>query len=425
MSRIEQERIEELARLLDGEVTERASSEAQKLLVLASAVRDNAPELVRPTPAFRAELRHQLIEEVAQAQVGLLDRVRDAVWERTARWRHSAKVATASATASLMIGTAGAAAAAQSALPGDLLYPLKQATESVRLALAGSPEQTARLQLALAEERMEEIDAGLTELTATQLIDALARMDEHTEAGAEDLLAVFDAAPSQALLDELRGFTTRQRSELSSVVGDLPLEAVPFADRSLELLRRIDVQAALSAAACDCGLDAAVEGATRAATSTLGDIVAPGTGPAAPGCTDCDPQDASPAPRDTGLLGTTTGTDGTAPSDDGLDTSDPGGVTDGTTVGDTLDGVTSTVTEPLDTLSEQDGTLTDPVGTVTEPIDSVTDPVGDTVDDTVDTVGGDDLGGTVDGTVDDLGDTVDEITTPVQDPVDEVGDLLP
>lgn len=400
MSRTEKERIEELARLLDGEPTERGSSEAQKLLVLAAAVRDNAPEPARPTPAFRAELRAQLVEQIEASQVSALDRLRDAVWQRTARWRHSAKLATASATASLMLGTAGAAALSQSALPGDLLYDLKQATESVRLTLASGDVETGRLQLELARERLEEIVEGTRgpdRLTASQVIDGLTEMDERTEVGADHLLGAFDRTRVATLLEDLRAFTASQRAELTAAVDDLPLAAVPFADRSFELLRRIDVQAALSSAACDCaGLEGAIDRATRA-SATTGGVTAPGAGPAAPAC-DCTDGSTTSSTDDRDLGGTTV--PGGIVTDDTTDGSDDGGTDpDGGLLDDSA---TTDVSNPIG----------DVVDDVEEPVEELTEPVEEVTD-------------TVEDTVDDLGDAVDDTTGVIDDTTEEVGDLLP
>ena len=423
MSRLQQERIDELARLLDGEVTDRSSSEAQQLLVLANAVRDTAPEMARPTPAFRAQLRAQLVEEAATSQVGAIDRMRDAVRERTARWRYSARVATASATASLMIGSAGAAVAAQSALPGELLYPLKQATESVRLALASGSEEVGRLQLDLARERLEELTEGVGSLTSSQVIDTLGAMDRHTEAGAEELLAAFDRTQVRSLLDDLQAFTEEQRSALTALLDELPLEAVPFADRSFELLRRIDVQSEISAASCDCGIGE-LSGDLAGASAAVGrGITSPGEGPAAPPC-DCVDGETAPPARDGGVISDTL--DGTQEWFDGGEADDgtAGGGSEGggssSSIGGAVSGPVGTITEPVDDLTEPVEEVTEPVENLTEPVEELVDTVTEPVQSATEAV---------EDAIDEITDTVEDVTTEVDDTVEdvasEVGDLLP
>ncbi len=63
----------------------------------------------------------------------------------------------------LMLGVGGTAAASESARPGDLLFPIDQAIEDVRLALATSDEAEARLKIVFAEERLAELRSLLEE----------------------------------------------------------------------------------------------------------------------------------------------------------------------------------------------------------------------------------------------------------------------
>ncbi len=63
----------------------------------------------------------------------------------------------------LLLGIAGTTRASASALPGDPLYPVKTATEQVRLLLTFSPEARAALEAELQAERLEEVAAVLAE----------------------------------------------------------------------------------------------------------------------------------------------------------------------------------------------------------------------------------------------------------------------
>ena len=59
----------------------------------------------------------------------------------------------------IIAGTGGVAYAADGAVPGDALYGVDQAVESVRLNLASSPEATTELLLSFSEERLIEAKA--------------------------------------------------------------------------------------------------------------------------------------------------------------------------------------------------------------------------------------------------------------------------
>jgi hypothetical protein len=70
--------------------------------------------------------------------------------------------------------------AANNSLPGDLLYPVKLATEDTRLAFASAPATQVDLALEFVEERAEEV-RGLA-ATGRQVPDsAITRMEEHVE----------------------------------------------------------------------------------------------------------------------------------------------------------------------------------------------------------------------------------------------------
>jgi hypothetical protein len=207
-----------------------------------------------PSSDFRSALRAELVAS-GTVQTTLLARLLAGWTARTNAIRSSARVAVAALTASSMLGTAGVAMASQESIPGDALYAMKGWTEQVRLMLATDELAGARLHLAFAAERLEEIELGAATLSSDQIVDLLRRMDTASQAGAD---AMLDGAASGATtLDELRSFTVRQRSGLAGLLAHLPLLAQNSAVESLELLLRIDANATGSATLsalddCDC-----------------------------------------------------------------------------------------------------------------------------------------------------------------------------
>lgn len=413
----ERDRIEELAQLLDGDLrADAASRHVTSLLELSQAVRDEVV-LERPDPAFRAALRAELIEAVESAPLPLMARVRDAIWERGARIKRSAKLATASATASMMIGSMGVAAAAQSAVPGDTLYGVKSATESLRFAFASGLEETGRLHLTMAQERLDELTEGLDRMSSEQVIDTLTRMDASSESGAEALLAAFAERPSLEILDDLQAFTARQRTVLSRLFGQLPMETRPYAERSLELLGLIDASVATAAENCDCGDVEALIG--RLASSTAGSIAGedPTTG---------DTGLPLPSTREPGLGGSLL--DGTS---DGTGSGDGGTADGGSLIGDDgsldLDGGSTTENTLTDTLEGTTDALDGATGTDTgDIVDTGEELVDDTADAVEDTAS--ELGDAVDDTTDEVEETAseaDELLDPITDPITDDGGLLP
>lgn len=383
MSRTELQAIEQLARLLEGDVRpEDIAPELRTLATLADRVSDEI-EVARPTPAFRARLRAELVEHVAAQQTTFLQRIRGAASARTARWRYSARVAMASATASTVLGTAGVATAAQQALPDQALYPVKQLTEDARMLLASGDLETGQLELSFAQERLNELARGLGGFDADTVITTLDRMDESSVDGANALLRHYDETGEPQVLDTLAGFAQSQRAELSAVFDELPSEAVPFVDRSLELLRRIEVRVSGLSAGCPaCGEDAA--------GAPIAPIVRPGDGPA----TDplaCDCVEVLPPAIHTGASEPTEAVDtGTFadPSDDGDD-----------------DGSTTTPAPP-----DVPDQVTITVPTLPQPLDGAARSLEDALRDLSPSTG--------------TGEVTEEVTEPIEDHGGSVGDLL-
>ncbi|HEX2029626.1 MAG TPA: DUF5667 domain-containing protein [Nitriliruptorales bacterium] len=247
MSRSELEAIEELVVVLDGGDAGWAS-ELDRLAYLAGALRE--VPVARPRPEFTRSLRATLVREAAE-MLPATPTPAPSVGERLARWRRSASLALASALSASTIGTAGMVAAAERSQPGDALYGAKRAGEQLRLSLASGAIETGRLHLAIAQRRLDEVVAGARTLAPTTLVDLLDAMDEASRRGAIDLLSVYDDTGDSTVLHELGRFVQQQRATLADIVDELPVEVVPFAQDSLEVVRRIEVQAtALALAGC-------------------------------------------------------------------------------------------------------------------------------------------------------------------------------
>lgn len=265
-----------------------------RLTMMAAAVREHTSTIV-PSPAFRAGLRAELLAAPGPTTVSALTRARDRVDVATARWRHSLRVAVAAATAGTLIGTTAVAAAAQAALPGDLLYGVKGFTEDARMAFTSGDVDRGRLHLQFAQVRLGEVEDGVERLAPAVLATTLGEMDTAASTGADDLLAVAQQDASRGdLLVELNTFTTQTRTRLLDLTERLPLGAVAAAEQSLEVLRRIDLQVEVMQGDAPCdACDAEGEPDPVAAPR----VVMPGDGPAVPRGCDCVGQVPAASPR--------------------------------------------------------------------------------------------------------------------------------
>lgn len=412
MKRNEKQAIEELARLLDGDVpADDVPAPVRELASLATAVRHEV-DVPRPTPAFKAALRTQLLDDLAVTEVSALDRLRDAISERTTRWRYSARLVVASATASGMLGTAGVAVAAQQALPGELLYPVKQITEDVRMGFARGYVETGRLHLTFASERLEELTDGIETYEPDTVIDLLGDMDQETLAGTDDLLRAYDETGNELILVVLERFADEQRRGLTAVFDQLPSEASPFVDRSFEILRRIEVTLATIKQGC---ASCAAEASGTDGLPHLG-VNAPGDGPA---ITDgCDCAALLPSSLRARAAAAAEALRETLSGDGDADEGDSG---DGDFDGD-LNATVPSLPAPLDGFGRSVESAFDGLGgdSTRQTVEDTTKPVEDTTKTTTDVVEG-----TTKTTTDTTGTTTGgSATEPVEDTTGTLDELL-
>jgi hypothetical protein len=382
----ERRRAEQLAQLLDGELeADEARTDVRGLARLATSVAD---EIDPPTldAAARDRLRERVLAEVHLD----LAEAEQAPAAAVAAHRRP-RTALATGLAAVVVAASGLTVAAQEALPGDLLYDVKQATESVRLAATSDATERGRLELALAERRLEEVTAAVDRggVRSTALVSTLREMDLRSVAGAETLAEVAQAGDEPELLLEVVTFTRDQTDGIVAVYGDLPVTVRPHAEDSLSNLRAIREQIVDPVlAACErCRADLAPAGWNAETLAPLTSTPLPAAPPPAADGRTADEAEDSPAPGRSSGGGEVADEpplpEVQVPTDDAttrrLVPRLPGPLDDaGRAVGE---GVGSVV-------DEAGRTVEDTTGRVGDAVDDVTDGVGDVVDDTVDGAGG-------------------------------------
>ncbi|MCH7842784.1 MAG: hypothetical protein IID01_08475 [Chloroflexi bacterium] len=135
----------------------------------------------------------------------------------------------------LALGGLGTDTAAANAVPGDVLYPVKEFRESVQLWFARSPEAKVEMYTSLVKKRVEEVKkiAAQQQADLDALSDALARMEGHLAA----LNIVVENKLAGRVAGEVDvGFVTalqKSMSEQGTAGGSLEkaLEEVPAAAR--------------------------------------------------------------------------------------------------------------------------------------------------------------------------------------------------
>ncbi len=141
-------------------------------------------------------------------------------------------------------GVGTVAAATRESLPGETLYPVKIAVESLQLAATPDPVNKAELHLALAETRVKEIES-LNAKGENENIAATAQSyaDQIDEAEKLLTLAKGDNLPIAAAGGQMEQVLTRSVAVLTTLLGTVPVQVKP------EIARAIDVsQSAMSEA---------------------------------------------------------------------------------------------------------------------------------------------------------------------------------
>jgi hypothetical protein len=387
------ERIEQLAALLDGTAAEdEVRGDVRRLATLAGTVTTQI-ELPRLDEAERDRIRtrvmaavHTDLQEAEAARTG------------TARAPRSARAALATGVASVLIGTGGVAVAAQEALPGDALYGIKQATESVRIAAAGDLTEHGRLELRLATERLDEVTAAVARggVSDQALIETLQRMDERSRSGAQTLVRVADESGEAELLEEVATFTESQARGIVDVFDDLPVQVRPHAEDSLATLRAIRdelLAPRLGTDVASAELAGAIEALLRSSPLPPAPVVVE-----TPSSTDGRTE--APADPSTPATGSSDGTVGDAPLTDlPVDQPTTAGTPDRSVVPrlpGPLEDVGRTVDETVGGVIDGTGRLVeDTTDTVEDVVDGVGNSVGEAVDGAIGGIGG--LGGSSSG----------------------------
>lgn len=166
-------------RVLQGESVEqclaRHPEQATELgPLLRTAVAARQASAVEPRPEFKAQVRYQVHSRAAAigrvpAQKGM------PFWGWVPRW----VVVVAMVFLVVLLAGSGTVAASSDTVPGDTLYPVKTATERVRVFFASSDVAKAKLEAGFAGRRVEEM-ARIARRGDTIRLEALRlRFNEH------------------------------------------------------------------------------------------------------------------------------------------------------------------------------------------------------------------------------------------------------
>lgn len=274
------------------------------LLDLVAQLR--AVEPPAPRPEFSASLREDLMAAADTLLLPSEDTRRLTLPPR--RTRRDRRIAVLVGAAALVGASTSLAVAAQSALPGEMLYPLKRVLEDAGTGAALNEQARGVSLLESATDRLTEVTALLRtgdlregRTVAATLVDF---SDQSLEAS-EVLLADYAETGDETAVLELRDFAATSMEALAQVEAMLPEEAQAELQQAAEVLAEIDVAAAQACPSCGGGITqipSVLLSAGRGGVPGLTEVVpapvvgpAPGQAPAGPGKGDGTGDDAGGA----------------------------------------------------------------------------------------------------------------------------------
>jgi hypothetical protein len=183
---------------------------------VALRLHKDAPEA--PDAYTRARMRARIMAGLRPRRPSLWDNAWTAL-ELLSRPAPYIVRAIAVAAVLLCLGM-GAVVASADSLPDDVLYPLKLASEQVRLALAEAPGDLAGVELSIAEHRLREAEALAGSGRTSDALVASAMYSQHIASAAE-ALASQDQNDQSDLGAQLESAFSAQRDRAQSLAATL------------------------------------------------------------------------------------------------------------------------------------------------------------------------------------------------------------
>ncbi len=224
-----------------------------EFLDIVASLRD-APA-AQPRPEFVADLREQLMTAADTVLVATDDEARLTLPSRRTARRpaRERRIAAAAAGVAIVGATTSMAMAAQSALPGDALYPLKRLMEGAETGIAVNEADKGTTLLANATGRLAEITAlsrdGQLEDGAA-IADTFNTFTRQAIEASDLLLADYAATGDKSSIAELRDFTGDSMQTLAELESVVPDQARDELLRAARILTQIDAQAQQACPSC-------------------------------------------------------------------------------------------------------------------------------------------------------------------------------
>jgi hypothetical protein len=223
-------------------------AEADQLLALVRELQ--AQPTVEPRPEFRTDLRERLMTE---ARTSLHRDNAALTLPARPRGSRERRLAAAASVLVLVGGTAGMAAAAQDALPGQALYPVKRGIEQAQAQLRLDDASRGRELLQQASGRLGEVDGLISDDPARanpQVARTLTDFAEQADQGGRLLLTSFARDRDPASVEALRDFTADRVRVLSTLATRVAPASGDELAAAAQAIRALDEDAVAACPGC-------------------------------------------------------------------------------------------------------------------------------------------------------------------------------
>lgn len=245
-------RAEEFNSLVEGTSTSSPQdARTTDFLELVSALRES--DRVEPRSEFVNELRIRLMASAERAlSAAPTQSVNDRLTVAPRRTARERRIAVALGGFAIVGATTSMAMAAQSALPGDTLYPLKRAIENVHTGFSVDDNQKGSTLLANATGRLDEVEemsrgASSDSGDAAAISETLNTFTDQASEASTLLMSDYESTGHEGSITELRDFTAASMATLSDLQSVVPDEARVALINAVQTLTQIDT---LAQAAC-------------------------------------------------------------------------------------------------------------------------------------------------------------------------------
>lgn len=265
--------------------------------------------VIEPSPAFRDALRTRLMDEAATVLVPMKTTAAPVRAATSAKPRRR-RVASLTAAAVASAGVVGLVASSASAVPGEMLYPVKRTVESVELQLHRDDASRGSFQLARAAERLAEArqlsaDGGSVDLIAETLDDFSTAATD----GSGNLFAEYGSSGEASAIRKVNDFAATSSLDLTALSEQLPEGVAASFDAAKDTVTDLAAEASSLCSSCDpadvgslvdavtdAAKDTPAKSAAGSATTTRKPSTPATTAAPAPSTTDSS---TAPAPRST------------------------------------------------------------------------------------------------------------------------------